>query len=214
MSHILIPEQQELYPTPNRHVNFEFDNSIEEYRTSRYLNQILKVIGNDRILWGLDIKEEVRTEDSLTITVNLGSLIQDSTLIKSTQEVDMYLLNLSSACMANETYYPIIYTTYQFSPVTVIPTAQPNPFNMSMGILDTTSNIIYNGDPSSASQVVWDTNKNRIVIYAAPITNPDYMVLTVNIEGDIYTIGSSKNDPNDFDYNTIECFEVDGGIIN
>jgi len=213
MSKIVIPNNQELYPTPNEHLHFEFSNSIEEYRTSRYLNNILKMFGPDAIIRGLDVRNISWSGNNIIIEINAGALIQDSTLIVVKYSVVFTHTGLSNACINNSNYYPIIYTRFQYSPVTSTPSSNPHSLTMKFGILDTTSNKIYNGDPNTANELSWDSSVNRIIIHAAPITDPCNVTQTVNIHGTDFRTRGPQVSTDPLNYGDIPCFSADGGVI-
>lgn len=206
MSKILIPSEQEIYPNPNTHVNFEFDDALEEYRTSRYLNQTLKMFSPDIVLWGLDRKEATRSGDNITLTFNKGNLIQDSTLVKI-----LYEFTQTITCPTNPDYYVIVYTEFKFNPVSSTPTSNPQSFNIKTGIVYNQN--VYNGDPNTASQISWDEEKNRIVLYIASADDPYDVKGSVDINGKTYKFRGHQQDKYPFKYDNINCFNVDGGIL-
>ena len=241
MSTILIPENQEIYPNPNTHINFEFDNSIEEYRTSRYLNQILKMFGPDVILWGLTLEDYTYNDNLLTLNFTNGSLIQDSTLIRVLYPFSLSI-NISSDYYSNKDIEPDYYV---------------NPVYMNDRYIDTASSPISGGTilnsnysivlitefkfqvvteiPTSPPNIFniklgllkhspntfyniksnifdFDITKNRIVLYAASIDNLYVYYDEVNINGYIYHVpGTIKPPIGDFAYH---YFTYDGGLID
>ena len=147
MSAIIIPENQNLYPTPNEHINFEFGESIEEYRTARYLNNILKMFGPNTFLWGLDLTNVTwLSDDEISLSFNKGSLIQDSTLIKILYTFDKTLNNLTTNTINN--YNVIIYTDFSFEQVTDQVTTNPQQFTVKIGVHDPTTEQIYSNNPN------------------------------------------------------------------
>lgn len=215
MSKIVIPDNQELYPTPNEHVHFEFSNSIEEYRTSRYLNSILKIFGPDKILWGLDRREITSTNNSIRIKLNPGVLIQDSTLITYNTTTIKTLNNLSSSCMNNSNYYIIVFTDFQYSPVTSIPNQSPFNIKTNIGILNNINKRIYPGDPTTSSPYTWNINRNRLILFAASIINyTDNNLISVNINNHEYNNRGFRINAHNFKYDSVDCFSSDGGLIN
>lgn len=214
---ILIPNNQALYPTPNQHVNFNFSNSIEEYRTSRYLNNILKMFSPDKVLWGLDLRNHYWSGNNLLIEINNGRLIQDSTLINpmfTSLSTVFQLSNISTASKNNSNYVVVIFTEFNYTPVTTQPTStSPQQFNMKIGIVNKSNNLIYNGDPLTASQYTWNTTKNRLVIYSANITSVENSISEVNINGNIYLYRSHRKNQYTFNYDSVGCFSFDGGIL-
>jgi len=241
MSKIVIPENQSLYPTANEHVHFEFGNSIEEYRTSRYLNNILKMYGSDVLMWGLNLLDITADGETHTFTFNRGTLIQDSTLIRVLYPFSLSI-NISSDYYSNKDIEPDYYV---------------NPVYMNDRYIDTASSPISGGTilnsnysivlitefkfqvvteiPTSPPNIFniklgllkhspntfynmtsnifdFDINKNRIVLYAASIDNLYVYYDEVNINGYIYHVpGTIKPPIGDFAYH---YFTYDGGLID
>ena len=220
MSKILIPEEQSIFPNPNQHINFEFNNSIEEFRTSRYLNQILKVFGPDLVLWGLNL-EEVEYNDNVELTFNNGVLIQDSTLIKilysfsksinvTSDLYSEYTDTDTGKIVPDSNYAFVVYTDFKFPSVTETPSANPLSFNVNIGLLDLVTNDLYGGNPNT-SDVVTLNERNRTILYAAPIDNPYYVYDYITINSELYEVRGAKVNLHVFDY---ESFEFDGGELN
>jgi hypothetical protein len=212
MAAITIPQNQNLYPTPNEHIKFNFEDSIEEYRTARYLNNILKIFGPDTILWGLDLINITWTDtDEITLNFNNGTLIQDSTLIKMLYSFDKVLTDLSETIRNN--YYVIVYTDFKFQPVTTQVTSDPQQFLIKIGIYDPINKEVYSTNLDSSNLVSWDTEKNRIILHCAPFTSPYDVINEIEIGSNTYTSRGAIKDPTTFDYDIVEAFNLDGGLI-
>jgi len=300
MSAIIIPENQNLYPTPNEHINFEFGESIEEYRTARYLNNILKMFGPDTFLWGLDlINVTWLSDDEIIFRYNNGVLIQDSTLVKILYTFDLLLTGLTTYTKNN--YYVLIYTEFKFEHVTEQVTSNPQQFAIKIRVYDPITHqvysnnpdnildigglsfidsvnpgfyldqlidnpiekIIYNDfqltkksdiynldenewgigdqdgigedriyirlfediDPSTLSSnelqyisnkqnlISWDIERNRLILHCAPFTSPYDAQYRINIEDNMYTSRGTIDQTTNFKYDTIEAFNLDGGVL-
>jgi len=221
MAKIVEPTTQFLVPTPNEHVNYVFETTatIEEYRTARYLNKILTMFGKDKVIKKLNMLTAELTANTVTIGFNDGVLVQDSTLIKVLYPFEKELVNLSTACQTSDDYYVVVYTDFNFSPVTSAPTTNPNQFNVYIGVLDNVSHILYSTDPTTTGTVItWDTDVNRIVLYAASITDLTTIPATINIASNIYNIRKTiqvSESSETFNYerdNDIDYFN--GGVLN
>jgi len=220
MSEIIIPENQSLCPTANEHVHFEFGNSIEEYRTSRYLNSILKMYGPDVLMWGLNLLDISVNGETHTFTFNRGTLIQDSTLIRilypfslsidiSSEYYSTVASPISGRIIPNSNYSIVLITEFKFQVVTEIPTSPPNIFNIKLGLLKHSPNTFYN---IKSNIFDFDITKNRIVLYAASIDNLYVYYDEVNINGYIYHVpGTIKPPIGDFTYH---YFTYDGGLTD
>ncbi len=298
---ITIPQNQNLYPTPNEHIKFDFENSIEEYRTARYLNNILKIFGKDAILLGLDLINITWTSiDEISLNFNEGTLIQDSTLIKLLYPFNKVLTNVTDHIKNN--YYIIVFTDFNFIPVTSQVTSDPQNFLIRIKIYDpitkkvytdnpdaiinidntqfinsTTSpnqyylntpiveplNLNYNNNPLLRNNVDinnlnenewgigdidsigenriyirlldnvdpstlnpdslqyhikqnifnWNLDKNRIILHCAPLTSPYDNLFNIEIDDNIYISRGPIKDTTIFNYDIIEAFNLDGGLI-
>ena len=212
MAAITIPQNQSLYPTPNEHVNFEFEDSIEEYRTARYLNNILKIFGPDVILLGLDLINITYTTDTeISLNFNNGTLIQDSTLVKILYSFDKVLTNLTQDIINN--YNVIVYTDFKYVPVTTQVTSDPQTFIIKIGIHDPINKQVYSTSLESANLVDWDTEKNRIVLHSAPFSSPYDNQYEIEIGTNTYLSRGAIKDSSSFNYDIIEAFNLDGGEI-
>ena len=215
MAKIVEPTTQFLVPTPNEHVNYVFETTttIEEYRTARYLNTITNMFGKDKVLKKLNMITAELTANTVTIGFNDGVLVQDSTLIKILYPFEKELVNLSTVCQTSDDYYVVVYTDFNFSPVTSVPTTNPNHFNIYIGILDNVSHILYSTDPTTTGTVIsWNVDVNRIVLYASAITDLTTIPATINIASNVYNIRSSLSGSSLFNYIT-EVDSFDGGVI-
>jgi hypothetical protein len=216
MATVVTPINQELFPTPNQHINYTFNNNtVEEYRIVRYLNKISNIFGQDLVLWGIDLKEINLNSNILSVTLNEGTVIQDSTIIKILYEFTLTLNNLSLSCQQNSDYYVVVYTDFKFNPVTSNPIANPNNFLVKIGIFDTTTNILYNNDPtnSSSTQITWDSEKNRIVLFVCDITDFNNTKNKITIDSEEYNIRQGLDYSLFENVNNINCFNCDGGLI-
>ena len=212
MAAITIPQNQSLYPTPNEHVNFEFEGSIEEYRTARYLNNILKIFGPDVILLGLDIINITYTTDTeISLNFNSGTLIQDSTLVKILYSFDKVLTNLTPTIINN--YNVIVYTDFEYAPVTTQVTSDPQTFLIKIGIHDPVNKQVYSTSIDSSGLVNWDTDKNRTILHCAPFSSPYDNQFEIEIGTDTYLCRGAIKDLSGFNYDSVEAFNLDGGEI-
>lgn len=213
MSKIFIPEEQEIYPNPNEHVNFEFGNSIEEFRTARYLNQILKMFGPDIVLWGLTLQDYTKNNNTVSLTFSRGSLIQDSTLIKLEESFtksitipeELYTSFIhpeTNREVPNSEYSLVVYTDFLFDEVTETPTSNPLFFNIKTALYK--NNQLYNVN----LEEMFLTDRNRIILHASPIDAIDYTYDYITINGEKYEVRGSKE--TSFQY---EKFTFDGGVL-
>jgi hypothetical protein len=216
MAEIVTPTSQELFPVPHSHVNYTFIAStvLEEYRTTRYLNRMINMFGQDCIIKGLEVTSINITSNDLLVNINKGTLIQDSTVINISNNFDKTITGISAASQINSDYIVVVYTSFQFQWPQSIPTSNPNVFSINIGILDTNINLIHSGDPLSTPLVSYNSNINRVVIYAANITELENILSEVQIGAYTYNIRANRQGGLDFDgYNDLSLLNPDGGII-
>ena len=193
-----VEPEQFLCSTPYAHSTFEYGGAdiVESYRTCRYLNNNLKLFLDsddvDKILFGFEILSAQISNHILQVTVGPGKLIQDLTLVSSgeytlTRDISTWEDNLSG-------YSAIIYTDFKFPAPTVKPTTNdPGTFAFTLGIL--------NNSDHHVETVMWDTSKNKLVLYASTLDDLSLANIgnSVNIEG--------------VSYNVYDIDAVDGGLI-
>ena len=204
MSSVLsIPENQFIYPNPNQNIYFDFDNSIEEFRTSRYINNILKMFSPDAVLYGIDVNNITINDNNLHVNFNRGSLIQDITLIKIPYSFETILNNIQD----NNNYF-VVYTEFKYNPVTSVPTSDPQVFNIRVKEFSLIDDLF----KTEISD--WDVDKNRIVLHCAKISDYYNCLNEITINDNVYVVRSTIKNKHDFSYNQIESLNLDGGVIN
>jgi len=144
--------QQKQYNTPYNqkilHQNI-IDSKVYLSRTSNYL---LNAIGNDLVLQGLEIDDiQILNNQTIQITLNIGLLIQDSTLI---QLETKSILDINVRPYDQNNGYIIIYTEYQYLNI-----VQENNLNLKIAYITT------DGEHINSDTQVWNPNTNRILLY-------------------------------------------------
>jgi len=192
------PENQHLYSIPYEHAHYTFNgpDTIEAYRTCRYLNHNLKLFVNtglvDEVVSGFPISHlNVDDNDMVSVTFGSGKLIQDMTLITAKP----FTLSFDATHYMNvaEDYWIVVYTNYQFASPTTIPDTDPSPFSFNIGM--------YNSLTEEMDTSCWNPAKNRLILFAAPLSNLNDNRSSIKIKGvpewyDVYYHG-----------------DIDGGII-
>jgi len=196
MQTYLEPTNQFLCSTPYEHSNYININNpdiIESYRTCRYLNNNLKLFldsdNNDTVLFGFEVISATISNHILQVNIGEGKLIQDITLVSSpaftlTRDISNWESNLSN-------YSAIIYTDFKFPEPITKPTVDPGAFAFTLGIIENSS--------SHVETVVWDTDKNKLVLYAASLDDVSDVADSVMVEGLVY--------------NVYDVDDIDGGVI-
>jgi len=111
MARTYIPTQKR-YNDPYQQRVLQFETQDPRVYLSRVSNYLLKAIGNDVVISGLDVAS-LSTSDltTLNVTLNPGSMIQDSTLIEVSTPITLSIDTLGfDSCSG----YIIIYTSYKY----------------------------------------------------------------------------------------------------
>lgn len=184
---------------------FEIDDVVAEepVRSCRYLNQILRIFANDSVITGSGVLNVSLDGNELSVKINDGKIIQDSTLVK----FPSFTLGLDVSSFIGDAskYKAIVFTKFRYSPVSRDVLSDPNSFTFRLGIFDTSTGDVYQ---SNTIVYPWDTDKNRVIITILPLDNLnlDHQENEITIDGITY---------NRFgDYtNSILAFNYDGGVI-
>jgi len=173
MSRTYTPNQYQFNTAYNQrilHQNIQ-DSKVYLSRTSNYL---LKAIGDDVVLSGLDLQINDNIDvDTISITILPGLLIQDTTLIDVRESITL-TLNLRPYDQSSG--YIIVYTSYQYQNSTL-----ENNLQLKMSYITT------QGIGIQPSTDIWDPNYNRILLYRFSFTKLPQAALTL-IEEPNFTI--------------------------
>ncbi len=217
MPKIMEPTTQAIYPHPLGHSNYFYssNNILEEYRTSRYLNNIVKIFGDDKIVRGCNVTYSFNSVDALTLTMTPGVLIQDSTLLEITNTLTRSFNTISFKTKYSNNFAVILYTTFSYPAPTSIPTSNPKSFSITAGILNTSNGFLYTQDPNNsrvtATRLYLNSTTNRTVLFAAKFLNLDAMLDTITTNGRIFKVARERVGSTVFNYNTsFSPYNVDG----
>ena len=150
----------------------QFDTTDSRVYLSRVSNYILKSIGNDVVIKGLDVSFSLE-DTTITLTISPGLIIQDSTLIEITTETSIsFDLNGYDSCNG----YLILYTNYQY-----------------LNIIDSNKflfKLSYITKDGLDIDDIWDKNRNRVYLNLyrfdntynlTEIINPDFFYISGKI---------------------------------
>lgn len=137
------------YNDPHQQRMYQFNTQDSKVYLSRSTNYLLKAVGDDVVLSGFSLTTNPSTEDTISVTLSPGMLIQDSTLISILEPIT---LSLNIVPYDHNNGYIIIYTNYQY-----LNTITENSLSFEIAYISSTGNNI-----STSS---WDPNKNRILLY-------------------------------------------------
>ena len=124
---------------------FNFYSDDPRIRLTRATNRLLKDIGNDIIIRGLDILNIKYTNNLLEIELCKGVVIQDITLIEI---LDDFTIEFITDGYDLDIGYILIHTDYKYTK-----TIEDNPFKIYINYL-----------PSDYNITTWDFDKNRIYV--------------------------------------------------
>ena len=145
---------------------FNFYSDDPRIRLTRATNRLLKYIGNDIVIRGLDIlKTELTPTNKLEILLCRGILIQDMTLIEI---YDDFKISLDITDLDFINGYILIHTEYLY-----LKTVDNNPFKFRMQYVSYDGDII---EPDG-----WDTEIHRIYIAALYFDQDDLKFKTLKL---------------------------------
>lgn len=175
MLHSTIPTQLRIND-PYQQRLLQFDTQDSRVYLSRVSNYILKSIGNDAVIKGLEVTNINLDTTTVSLTIAPGLIIQDSTLIELTTETEIsFDLNGLDSCNG----YLILYTNYQYLNVVD-----------SNKLIIKLSYITKDGLDIIPSNDLWDKNRNRIYLglyrfdnayNLTEILNPDFFYVSGKI---------------------------------
>jgi len=193
MSVIVTPTDQFICVSSYAQDNFEFgtppEDTPDDVRISRYANQLLRVLGDDLIVWGgspLSVNINIPLT-AVTVYISEGALIQDTTLIP------FEAFHLSRGFSFSPDYTTdiiVVYTDFEFTEADRDDPIDPCPFHFRVGWL---SALNLPGG--------WNPDNNRMVVRAYDIATTTWLD-EVTIDGTIYTCGGPTLDP------------IDGGVLS
>jgi hypothetical protein len=163
---------QKQFNSPNSQNILHQNSQDSKVYLSRSSNYILNAIGNDLVLKGLSVKQVLIDQNIVTIIINPGLLIQDTTLIRLEEESELSL-NINPYSDTNG--YLIVYTDYVY-----LESSQQNNLTLKLSYITTDGENIY---PTS----IFDPNRNRILLHRFTFTKLPQLSVT-QILDPIFTI--------------------------
>jgi len=114
MPNTVIPNNQEILINPYSNKIFDFDTQSSKVYVSRSVNGLLRAIGNDCILEGLECVEAViNTNNEFIVKVTPGRAICDSTLVEITSHKNSNELSMDLSSLDNSGYL-VVMLSYTF----------------------------------------------------------------------------------------------------
>lgn len=110
MADVVIPKNQKRYLEPFKNRTYSYDNKHSNVFLSRYVNNILRTVGNDVIVRGLVVKPHINaTSTGIDFVIEPGALIQDLTYIELPLESNISIDEITSF----PSHKVIVYTSWR-----------------------------------------------------------------------------------------------------
>ena len=147
MADVTIPKNQKRYLEPFKNRTYSYDNKHSNVFLSRYVNNILRTVGNDIIVRGLAVKPHINaTATGIDFTIESGALIQDLTYIELPLDSNISI----DAITSFSGHKIIIYTNWRHLDV-----VYSNPLKIEVTLYDPiTENTLTR----------WNSTTNRIIL--------------------------------------------------
>lgn len=166
MATVVIPDPQARYLEPFKNRLYQYDNKHSNLFLSRYVNNILRAVGNDVIVRGLQVTPTINeSKTGIDFKIFAGSLIQDLTYIELPLDTKISIDNITS--FSNQKI--ILYTSWRHLDV-----VYENPLKIEVTLYDPiTENTLTR----------WNSVTNRIIlgIYDFEVENN----VIINIKEDL-----------------------------
>ena len=147
MATVVIPNPQNRYLEPYKNRTYQYDNKHSNLFLSQYVNNILRAVGNDIIIRGLEVIPSINsTSDGIIFDINPGSLIQDLTYIEFPLPSRIELTNL----LPYSDQYIILYTNWRY-----LTTVHENSLKIEATLYDLIT---------ETTLTKWNSNSNRIIL--------------------------------------------------
>lgn len=147
MATVVIPNPQNRYLEPYKNRTYQYDNKHSNLFLSQYVNNILRAVGNDIIIRGLEVIPSINsTSDGIIFDINPGSLIQDLTYIEFPLPSRIELTNL----LPYSDQYIILYTNWRY-----LTTVHENSLKIEATLYDLIT---------ETTLTKWNANTNRIIL--------------------------------------------------
>lgn len=157
-----IPLQKQFNSPQTQNILHQNSQDSKVY-LSRSSNYILNAIGNDLVLKDISVKQILIDQNIVTIIINPGLLIQDTTLIRLEEESELSL-NLNP--YSDVDGYLIIYTDYVY-----LESLSENNLTLKLSYITTDGENIY-------PQSIFDPNRNRILLHRFTFTKLPQLSVT------------------------------------
>ena len=174
-----IPTDQVLHNTPYSQILLHENTEDSRVYISRHVNQLLKMIGNDLVLKGLQLVQDPVIDDfTVSFSLTPGLLIQDTTLIEINEQVN---LSINTSPFDPDEGYLIIYTDFHH-----LDSSAENYLTFKVAYVKADGTELTGTNP-------WNSTRNRIILNRFSFVK-SYSSSSLTEETSDFTIlGSSYN---------------------
>jgi len=172
MSTTYTPQNQRLHNTPYSQILLHENIQDSKVYISRNVNQLLKSIGDDLVLKGLELTKEPEISNyTVTFTLSPGLIIQNSTLIEIKDDlVEDITLSINTSAYDQNNGYLIIYTDFH-----TLETVAENYLTLKVAYAKADGSGVLGSTP-------WNSTRNRIILYRFSFIKSSSALLSVTEE--------------------------------
>jgi hypothetical protein len=149
---VITPPGQRHFIEPFDQRVFQFDTDKSDVFLSRVANSVYQVLGDDIVMYGLEVKNPVHTADSVQIDLTKGAAIQDQTLIITPDDLQLELTGVSGM---DESGRIVVMANYNY-----LETFEQNRHSFNMNYIDSTGSPLHD----------FMTQRDRIVLAVLQFT--------------------------------------------
>lgn len=163
---VITPTGQRHFIEPFDQRVFQFDTPSSDVFLSRVANSVYQVLGDDIVMYGLEVKNLAYTSDSIVASVSKGAAIQDQTLIITPEQTD---LEIGSVSGMDESGRIVVLLNYNY-----LETFEQNKHSILMNYVDSSGNPLHSFLPQrdrivlGILQFTKDTSDNVTGVTMAP----------------------------------------------
>lgn len=132
---VVTPAGQRHYIEPFDQRVFQFDTDKSDVFLSRVANSVYQVLGDDIVMYGLEVVNPVHTADTIQIDITPGAAIQDQTLIVSSDDLQLELTGVSGM---DESGRIVVMSNYNY-----LETFEKNENSFNVNYIDTTGSPLH-----------------------------------------------------------------------
>lgn len=132
---VITPPGQRHFIEPFDQRVFQFDTDKSDVFLSRVANSVYQVLGDDIVMYGLEVTNPVHTSDSIQIDLTKGAAIQDQTLIITPDDLQLELTGISGM---DESGRLVVMSSYNY-----LETFEQNQHSFNVNYVDSTGSPLH-----------------------------------------------------------------------